>query len=412
MKKLLTARFVQTSTKAGRYLDTVGPGLYLAIKAAGSKQGGSEKAVNKSWIQRITIRGKVAEMRLGSLKVVSLAQARKVAQENYIYAKDGGDPRQTNKLANVPTFKQAAYEVLENNCPSWTNTRYPDDWIKSLERHAMPKLGRLLVSEIELRHVESVLKPIWATKPVMAKDVRCRIGNIMLWSVAHKYRTDNPAAMELMNAILPKIKHRVVHLKALHYSQVQQAIEQIRAQDAQSGAKLCFEFLVLTASRSGEARGARWDEIDMDNAIWVVPANRMKARLEHRVPLNNRALHVLKQAHDLYGSHELIFPSIRHKRMQDAILSRLVRDAGVDSTVHGFRSSFRQWAAERTNIPREVAELALAHVNQDKTESAYQRSDLIEQRRKLMDAWASYLDAECAAVISLPDKKRYDVHNI
>ena len=401
MKKLLTARFVQTSTKLGRYSDTIAPGLYLAIKAAGSKQGGNKKAVNKSWIQRITIRGKVTEMGLGSLKTVSLAKARKVAQENYICAKDGGDPRQTNKLANVPTFKQAAYEVLENNRPAWTSIRHADNWIRSLERHAMPKLGRLLVSEIELRHVESVLKPIWATKPVMAKDVRRRIGKVMLWAVAHKYRTDNPATAELMDAVLPKIKYRVTHMKALPYMQVQQAIEQVRAQDAQSGAKLCFEFLVLTAARSGEVRGARWDEIDMDNAIWVVPANRMKARLEHRVPLSGRALHVLEQAHDLYGSHGLIFPSIRHKIMQDSVLSGLVRDAGVDSTVHGFRSSFRQWAAERTNIPREVAELALAHVNQDKTESAYQRSDLIEQRRKLMDAWASYLDAECAAVISL-----------
>ena len=278
---------------------------------------------------------------------------------------------------------------------------------KSLKRYVMPTFGSMLVSEIELDDVIHVLKPIWYSHPQLAKHIRQRIGSVMMWAVAHKYRTDNPASAELVKAILPHQKHKPVHMRALHYSAVQHALEQVRVKDLHEVLKLCFELLVLTATRSEEARGAAWPEIDMKTATWTIPEHRMKGRLEHRVPLSDQALNVLKQAKELNPDTELVFPSVRKKKIiTGAIMSNVPRKAGIDSTVHGFRSSFRQWAAEQTSFPREVCELALAHVNRDRVESAYQRSDLFEQRRKLMNAWAQYLNSEPAKILELPVQKR------
>ena len=220
--------------------------------------------------------------------------------------------------------------------------------------------------------------------------VRQRIGAIMRWAVAQGYREDNPAG-EAIGAALPRHSGVKTHHRALPHAQVAGAIEAVRQSGASVSAKLCFEFLVLTACRSGEVRLARWDEFDLEAAIWTVPASRTKAGREHRVPLSTRALEVLAGARGLADGSGLVFPSSTGRALSNATLSKLLRDLNVDGVPHGFRSSFRDWAAECSNAPREVCELALAHVNSDRVEAAYRRSDLFERRRKLMGEWAAYL---------------------
>ena len=231
--------------------------------------------------------------------------------------------------------------------------------------------------------------PIWSTKRETARRVRQRIGAVMKWAVAQGYREDNPAG-DAISAALPKNSVRRQHQKALPHGQVAEALGRVRASRAHRATALAFEFLVLTACRSGEVRGARWDEVSDDAATWTVPPERMKAKLEHRVPLSVRAVAVFDEARGLADKSGLVFPSPTGRVLSDSTLSKLLRELGIGAVPHGFRSSFRDWAAERTDVPREVCELALAHVNSDRVE-AYRRSDLFVKRRKLMEDWAAYL---------------------
>ena len=214
----------------------------------------------------------------------------------------------------------------------------------------------------------------------------------MKWTVAQDYREDNPAG-DAISAALPKNSVRRQHQKALPHAQVAEALGRVRSSKAHRATALAFEFLVLTACRSGEVRRARWDEVDDAAATWTVPPVRMKAKLEHRVPLSNRAVAVLDEAREISDRSGLVLPSPTGRVLSDSTLSKLLRELGIGAVPHGFRSSFRDWAAERTDVPREVCELALAHVNSDRVEAAYRRSDLFEKRRSLMDDWAAYLTA-------------------
>lgn len=385
--KPLTAAFVQKVRKPGRYGDgRGGHGLILNVHET---TGGR---ITASWIQRIRIKGSVTHIGLGQYPVVTLAEARATALENMRNVRKGLHP------AGVPTFKEAVEVVIGIHAASWKNSgKSAAQWRASLRDYAMPKLGDKRLNEITTADVLSCIKDNWSTKQETMKRVRQRIGAVMKWAVAQGYRSDDPAGPAL-TAALPKGNGRRQHHKALPYAEVAAALHTIRQSGAHWSTIACFEFMTLTATRSNEARSAQWDEIDVDAGVWEIPAQRMKMQRPHRVPLSSRAIEILELAKTMTGGHGLIFPTARGKAMSDNTMSKLLREQGIGCVPHGMRTSFRIWSAEMTNIPREICELALAHVNSDKVEAAYQRSDLYTKRAKLMQSWSSYLASSQAAV--------------
>ena len=239
--------------------------------------------------------------------------------------------------------------------------------------------------------VLAILTPIWHDKPETARRVRQRIGAVMKWAVAMGYRPDNPAG-DALGQVLGRQRAVVQHMRALPHGAVADALTTVRISGARVTTKDAFELLVLTAARSGEVRLATWDEIDLDAAVWTIPAARMKAKRDHRVPLSGRAIEILHDARRRSDGTGLVFRSPRGKPLSDMTLSKLIKELGIAAVPHGFRSSFRDWAAERTDTPREVVEAALAHTVRNPTEAAYARSDLFERRRRLMDDWASAIE--------------------
>ena len=377
----LSAAFVRTA-KPGYYCD--GNGLYLRVDRSGARR----------WEQRLRIQGRNRTLGLGGCQLVSLAEAREKAFTNRKIARSGGDPRtERHKVRDMPTFAEAAARVLEQKRPGWRSGKHPEDWISSLRAYAFPELGHRPVGEITTADILAVLTPIWHGKHVTARRVRQRIGAVMKWAVAMGLRPDNPAGDVLDQALG---RHRVVvqHMRALPHSEVAGAIEAVRTSAAALVTKLAFEFMVLTACRSGEVRLAGWDEIDLEAGEWTIPGERMKAQRPHRVPLSGRAVEILGEARTLGDGGGLVFPSSEGRPLSGSTLSTLLRGLRIAAVPHGCRSSFRDWCGECSNAPREVAEAALAHVVRDKVEAAYARSDLFERRRVLMDAWAAYLAGE------------------
>ena len=355
----LSAAFVRAVGEAGRYCD--GQGLYLQVDPSG----------NRRWIQRLLIHGRRCELGLGGFPLVSLKEARDQAFANRKVARAGGDPLAERRRAQgTPSFADAAARVLEQKRAGWRNPKHAHDWPASLERFVFPRFGERPVSEVSSADVLGVLAPIWHDKPETA-------------------RTDNPC--DRVAATLGRQRDVVRHMRALPHAEVASAVATVRASRATATAKLAFEFLVLTAARSGEVRLARWEEIDLEADVWTVPAARMKANREHRVPLSTRAAAILEAARALSNSSDLVFPSPRGKPLSDMTLSKLLKEQGIQGVPHGFRSSFRDWASEETNHPREVVEAALAHQVKDKVEAAYARSTLFGRRRRLMGDWAAYL---------------------
>ena len=381
----LSAALVRAIAEAGRYCD--GQGLYLQVDPSG----------NRRWIQRLAIGGRRCELGLGGFPLVSLKEARTQAFTNRRIARSGGDPLADKRRGKgAPTFAEAAARVVEQKRSGWRNPKHAQDWPASLERFVFPRFGQRSVSEVTSADVLGVLAPIWHEKPETARRVRQRIGAVMQWTVAMEYRADNPC--ERVAATLGRQRDVVRHMRALPHAEVAEAVAVVRASGATIAAKLAFEFLVLTAARSGEVRLARWDEIDLDAEVWTVPAERMKANREHRVPLSRRAAEIVRTALTLRNGSKLVFPSPRGKPLSDMTLSKLLKEQGVQAVPHGFRSSFRDWASEETNHPREVVEAALAHQVKDKVEAAYARSTLFERRRRLMGDWATYLDGTARVV--------------
>ena len=376
--KRLSAAFVR-SAPPGRHCD--GNGLYLYVQRTGTR----------SWIQRIVIRRRKRELGLGSVHLVSLAEAREQALANRKLARAGGDPlAEKHRSVGVPTFAEAAKRVVEQKRAGWRSAAHARSWLRSLEIHAFPRIGKMPVSEVASADVLEILTPIWHAKAVTARYVHHRIRAVLEWAVAMDWRTDNPC-----DRLLPVLgpQHDVVeHRKALPHREVAAAIATVRTARPGKVDVLAFEFLVLTAARGGEVRGAVWDEIDTDAGVWTVPASRMKTAREHRVPLCGRALEILEAARKLAnGKSPIVFVGERGKMMDGSRLGRLLKRQGIAAVPHGFRSSFRDWAAEETDHPREVVEAALAHVVQNKVEAAYRRTDLFERRRRLMDDWSAYL---------------------
>ena len=383
--KMLSATFVRTVSRPGRYGDGRGGfGLSLLVKPRDNGR------LSKTWSQRLSIDGEPVNVGLGAYPVVTLKEARDKALENRRAVEQGIDPRAQRAAARVPTFAAAAEAVIKIHAETWKKgSRSEDNWRHSLGEYAMPKLGRKPVNKITTSDVLAVITPIWSSRRVTAKRVRQRISAVMKWAVAEGHREDNPAG-DAIQAALPKNETVKVHYKALPHGEVGAALRTIRAADVWEPRKLAVEFLVLTATRSNEVRGALWSEID--GATWTIPAERMKKGREHRVPLAPRALAVLDEARAYDDGSGLVFPSSRGGKQTDGPLSQFVKQLGIAAVPHGFRSSFRDWAAECSPAPREVCELALAHVNDDRTEAAYRRSDLFDLRRKLMEDWEGYLE--------------------
>ena len=378
-RKKLTAAFVRSVQQPGLYWDE--HGLVLRVKPGGYKQ----------WIQRLFIRGKRRELGLGPVRIVTLAEARDAALANRKVARAGGDPRATRR-SSVPTFEQAAAKVFAMHRPTWS-TRHAGQWAATLRTYAHPTIGQKRVDWITTADVMGVLLPIWNEKHQTAKRLRQRIATVMKWAIAQGYRLDNPAG-EALGAALPKPTRIQPHYAALPYGEVAGAIEAVRRSEARVSVKLGLEFLMLTACRSGEVRGARWEEIDLEGGEWTIPPGRMKNRREHRVPLSARAREILAEAREHAPGSEWVFPSPMGLQLKDFDFSGLFKALGIAAVPHGFRSSFRDWAAERTDAPHAVMEAALAHVVRDKVEAAYARSDLFERRRVLMEQWAGYLAGE------------------
>ncbi len=378
--KALAPAFVRAAPP-GRHAD--GNGLYLYVQPTGTR----------SWIQRLVVRGRRSELGLGSVHLVTLAEAREKARANRKLAREGGDPLAEKRRAlAMPTFAEAAAEVVERKRGGWRN---PDEhakaWLSSLERYAFPRIGGQPVGSVSSADVLAILTPIWHAKAQTAQRVRQRVRAVLEWAVAMEYRADNPC--DRVGPILGSQQDTVEHMRALPHRDVGPALAAVRASSSAPVARLALEFLVLTAARSGEVRGAAWAEMDTEAHVWTLPATRMKMKREHRVPLCRRAIEILDEARAL-GGDPLVFPSEHGKVLDDKRLCKLLRRHEIPAVAHGFRSSFRDWAAEETDHPREVIEAALAHVVQNKVEAAYARSDLFERRRRLMDDWAAYLVGE------------------
>ena len=377
----LTVRRIETAKGPAKLTDE--HGLYLRVSPRGAK----------SWIQRLNIQGLRTDNAIGHYPSMGLAEARAAAFERWKIAKAGGDPRKADGRAVVgPTFVEAAKAVIAMYEPNWRNPKSESQWRASLETYVYPTIGKLPVSDITPGHVMAVLEPIWNEKRETARRVKQRISAICRWAVAQGHRTDDPAGI-VIDAALPRNGVERRHMPALPYDEVADCVAKVKASKRASAAsKLALEFLVLTAGRSSEVRKASWDEIDVEGAVWTLPAERMKANREHRVPLSGRALEVLNDAAELSEGSGLLFPGSRRGRpLSENTHAKLLRELGFDAVTHGFRSSFRDWASEQTHTPHAVMEAALAHTIRNKAEAAYARSDLFEKRRLLMEAWATYL---------------------
>jgi integrase len=318
-------------------------------------------------------------------------------------ARAGEDPlaNRRSERRSIPTFREVAKIVHASHSKTFRNEKHKDQWLSSLETYVFPIIGDRRVDQVDSAEILKTLNPIWTAKPETARRLKQRIKLILDWAKGAGYRIgDNP--VESLKTILPRTGVKQAHHPALPYPELPEFIAALRASDCIESTKLAFEFLILTAARTGEVLGARWSEISFEKKTWIVPASRIKAGREHRVPLSARCLEILKRAETL-STGDYVFPgrSENSGLSNMTLLMALERLGRDDITAHGFRSSFRDWAAEKTNISQAAVEAALAHVVRNKTEAAYFRSDLFDQRRKLMEIWSTFATTMPAQLIRL-----------
>lgn len=388
----LTALQVQRLAEPGLHHD--GAGLYLQISATGTK----------SWVYRYRLHGKLRDMGLGSYADFTLAEARERARTQRQLVADKIDPIEHRRTrtqeakaaqALTKTFEDCAREYHEQEQRHWKNVKHRAQWINTLRDYAFPKYGRREIRTIGKSEVLEMLKPLWKSKPETASRVKQRIKTVLEWAAASDLYPDYKHGMWAeVDKVLGKrrVEGATKHHLAAPYSEVAGVIQRVRNSASQEIVKLAFEFTVLTAARSGETRGAEWSEVKWDDRLWVIPASRMKAKKEHRVPLTARCIEILKAAHALTGKADLVFCSPTTKKpFSDAVFTSLLhKGLGLKYTMHGFRSSFRDWGGEKTTNARELLEVSLAHLPGDQTEQAYWRGDMIERRRQLMEEWCSF----------------------
>lgn len=411
----LTALRVQREKTAGVLID--GGGLRLVVRATGSK----------AWVFRYTIDGKSREMGLGSYPQTSLEQARSLATDQRALVKDKIDPlqkreddekqrivEQTQKTALSTTFKECAVRCMEAKQAGWKSAKHAAQWASTLQTYAYPVFGNIPIQEVTTDLVLAALTPIWSTKNETASRVRQRIETVLSWASAMRLRSPNeinPAQWRgHLDALLAKpsdVQPVDSHHAAVPFSVVPHVMRALRTHQGQSARAL--EFLILTAARTGEVIGATWDEIDWERRLWIIPANRMKAKKEHRVPLTERAYQILEGQPRIFGNDH-IFHGQSKKRagLSNMAMLMLLKNPKTDgclgypnATVHGFRSAFRDWAGETTSHGREVIEQALAHQLKDKAEAAYRRGDLLAKRLALMEDWATYILSASDQVIPI-----------
>lgn len=383
---------VQRLTKPGMHAVGGVAGLYLQVLPSGGR----------SWVLRAMVGGRRRDMGLGGFPDVTLAGARESARRAREKIDDGYDPIEERKArksalrsaaARVVTFEEAAKAYIATHEDSWRNAKHRQQWENTLEVYAFPKIGKLSVRDIDVAHVLSVLEPIWKDRTETATRLRGRIERVLGWATSRGHREGlNPARwrdhLDQQLAAPGKIS-KAVHHAALPIDGVAAFMAELRLADG-TGAR-ALDFVILTAARSGEVRGARWSEIDLASKVWTVPGERMKAGKEHRVPLSPSAIALLSKLPRIAGT-DLVFPAPRGGPLSDMTLTAVLRRMKVPATAHGFRSTFRDWAAERTNYPRDVAEMALAHTIGDKVEAAYRRGDLFDKRARMMAEWARFIE--------------------
>lgn len=368
-------------------------GLYLQITGAA-----------KSWILRAKVGAKRRDMGLGGFPTVTLAQAREKARIARETINAGTDPilereRAQSALRSAQTgavkFSDAARMFIDARGDEWRNAKHRQQWVNTIEKYAAPTIGKLLVADIRKEHVLLVLEPIWKTKTETASRVRGRIEHILDWAKAHGHREgENPARWRgHLDKLLSKPSKiaKVEHHAALPIDEMGTFMTDLRQREG-TGAR-ALEMLVLTAARSGEIRGATWEEIDLDGALWTIPGERMKGGKEHRVPLSNRVVEMLRALPRMEGT-DLVFPGSKKKPLSDMTLIAVMQRMKAEAVPHGFRSTFRDWASERTSYPAEMAEMALAHTLTNKVEAAYRRGDLVAKRAGMMEAWAKFCTTE------------------
>lgn len=402
----LSARTVSALKKPGRHAD--GGGLYLSVSPDGSR---------RRWVYLFRWRepgqtgaGRLREMGLGSASTVSLARARELATAARAHVANGRNPlalRDAEPEKRVPTFAEMVEEVVSSLEAGWKSPKHRDQWRMTLTCYCKP-ISDVPVDQISTEQVLSILKPLWTKIPETASRLRGRIEKVLDAARAKGHRTaENPARWRgHLDHLLPRRQKLTRgHHKALPYQEMPAFIALLH--QSRSMSALCLEFAILTVARSGEAMGATWNEIELDRGVWRVPKERMKAEREHRVPLSSRAREILAGLRDA-GRGEFVFPGNKPGRpLSTMALEMLLRRMKVDATVHGFRSAFRDWAAEQMSVPREVAEAALAHTNKDKVEAAYFRTDLFEKRRALMIEWGNY----CAGTASPPAFRAFEIRD-
>lgn len=386
----LKARTVETASKTGLYGD--GGGLYLQITKAGVK----------SWLFRFMLNGKAHGMGLGPLHTISLAEARSKAHKCRAMLLEGIDPLDAKKKnreallleqSKVKTFEQCAIAYIDAHKAGWKNVKHQDQWTNTLKTYAYPTIGYLPVAAVDVALVKQILDPIWAAKTETASRIRGRIESILDWATVHGYRIgDNPARWRgHLDKLLPRQSKvtKVRHHPALPYSEIAEFIKTLKKESGVVPAAM--EFLIYCASRTGEVVNASWEEFDLDAGIWTIPSERMKADKPHRIPLSEPALAIVNRMKPI-SRGKYVFPGRQaNSPLSNMALLQLLRRMGrTDLTSHGFRSTFRDWTAECTNHPREIAESALAHTLESKVEAAYLRGDLFEKRARLMADWASF----------------------
>lgn len=388
----LTARKVETAKSPGMYGD--GDGLYLRVGPSGAK----------SWILRIVVplTGKRRDLGLGSATLVSLAEARENSRELRKYIRSGGDPDALRKKETL-TFAEAARRVHTQLLPTWRNKKHGETWLSSIESYANPHFGDRIISTVGSADVLKALMPIWTEKNETANRLKQRISSVFDWAKgAGHYPHENP--VNGLKQALPRVKAKDHHMAALPWRNIPDLMIDLGEREGVSARTL--EFIILTAVRSGEARGARWSEIDLSNRTWNIPGERMKRGISHRVPLSAEAVAILDKVKGL--DPDLIFPSPSRdkgggaKVQSDMVFRALYKRMGREGfTTHGFRSSFRDWCSESAHAEREVAEAALAHATGNSVERSYARSDLFERRRKLMEQWGRFVAGNSGNVVRL-----------
>ncbi len=381
-RQKLTSISTKKITSPGRHAD--GNGLYLLVDNSGAKR----------WVQRLVIKGRRTDMGLGSCDCVTLASARATASANRQVARQGGDPVAERKKQRrlTPTFKEASESVHQDRLPTYRNAKHAAQWINTLRTYAFPKIGSLSVAEVTPTQLAAVLSPIWTTKQETASRLKQRIWTVCEWSKGHGYIVINPA--DNLKSILPPAQKSRRHHASVDYKSIPEFMTCLRSGPSSEQSKLGLELVMLTCLRTSEVRLGLWAEINWENNIWTIPAerqNKTKNPEEHVVPLTQRCMEILTRLRELSGGNCYIFPgATRIKPISEMTFLMAMRRLGRKETVHGFRATARTWAEEETNHSPEILEKALSHTIKDKVQAAYRRGNLLEKRRIFMEDWQNY----------------------